>query len=296
MTQDDRADARRTEPLRPHLDRSACRAAARRAPTPTGRGLDGLPRHRRRARRAGARDLRPLAAGDVRRRGRATSATRLADLDMTPVVSAGIDMMGPMEAAFRSAAPARRHAPSASASARSSAATATPGGAKWDALDAPHPRGADGMGPARRRRRLPLRHREPPGLHQRRAGRPSARADPRRRHHLRHRQHLPGRRGAARLHPRASRRTSRHVHLKDYRVQFTDEGYRLVRCAIGDGAVPLRRDARRSSPRRQPDADRGARARRARGAPRPALHRRLVERLRAQDRARSLPPACARRA
>lgn len=31
----------------------------------------------------------------------------------------------------------------------------------------------------------------------------------------------------------------RHVHLKDYRVQFTDEGYRLVRCAIGDGAIPF---------------------------------------------------------
>ncbi|MCX5568055.1 sugar phosphate isomerase/epimerase family protein [Kaistia nematophila] len=31
----------------------------------------------------------------------------------------------------------------------------------------------------------------------------------------------------------------RHVHLKDYNVQFTDEGYRLVRCAIGDGAVPF---------------------------------------------------------
>jgi hypothetical protein len=31
----------------------------------------------------------------------------------------------------------------------------------------------------------------------------------------------------------------RHVHLKDYRVQPTDEGYRLVRCAIGDGAVPF---------------------------------------------------------
>ena len=31
----------------------------------------------------------------------------------------------------------------------------------------------------------------------------------------------------------------RHVHLKDYRVQFTDEGYRLLRCAIGDGAVPM---------------------------------------------------------
>jgi 3-oxoisoapionate decarboxylase len=32
----------------------------------------------------------------------------------------------------------------------------------------------------------------------------------------------------------------RHVHLKDYVAQFTPEGYRLVRCAIGDGAVPFR--------------------------------------------------------
>jgi 3-oxoisoapionate decarboxylase len=31
----------------------------------------------------------------------------------------------------------------------------------------------------------------------------------------------------------------RHVHLKGYRAQPTDEGFRLVRCAIGDGAVPL---------------------------------------------------------
>ena len=31
----------------------------------------------------------------------------------------------------------------------------------------------------------------------------------------------------------------RHVHLKDYRAQFTDEGYRLVRCAFGDGCVPF---------------------------------------------------------
>jgi sugar phosphate isomerase/epimerase len=30
-----------------------------------------------------------------------------------------------------------------------------------------------------------------------------------------------------------------HVHLKDYRAQFTDEGVRLVRCAIGDGCVPF---------------------------------------------------------
>ncbi|HEX4298867.1 MAG TPA: TIM barrel protein, partial [Devosia sp.] len=31
----------------------------------------------------------------------------------------------------------------------------------------------------------------------------------------------------------------RHLHLKDYRVQPTPEGFRLVRCAIGDGAVPF---------------------------------------------------------
>jgi sugar phosphate isomerase/epimerase len=30
----------------------------------------------------------------------------------------------------------------------------------------------------------------------------------------------------------------RYLHLKDYRVQWTDEGLRLVRCASGDGAVP----------------------------------------------------------
>ena len=45
---------------------------------------------------------------------------------------------------------------------------------------------------------------------------------------------------AARFHPRRSRPHVRYLHLKDYRVQFTDEGYRLVRCAIGDGAVPFR--------------------------------------------------------
>lgn len=31
----------------------------------------------------------------------------------------------------------------------------------------------------------------------------------------------------------------RHIHLKDYRVQPTAEGFRLVRCALGDGAVPF---------------------------------------------------------
>ena len=31
----------------------------------------------------------------------------------------------------------------------------------------------------------------------------------------------------------------RHVHLKDYRAQFTRQGFRLVRCAVGDGCVPF---------------------------------------------------------
>ena len=39
---------------------------------------------------------------------------------------------------------------------------------------------------------------------------------------------------AARVAPRV-----RHVHLKDYVSQFTSEGFRLVRCPIGDGCVPL---------------------------------------------------------
>ena len=30
-----------------------------------------------------------------------------------------------------------------------------------------------------------------------------------------------------------------HVHLKDYVSQFTPEGFRLIRCAIGNGCVPL---------------------------------------------------------
>ena len=32
----------------------------------------------------------------------------------------------------------------------------------------------------------------------------------------------------------------RYVHAKDYNVQFTDQGIRLVRCPSGDGAVPFK--------------------------------------------------------
>ena len=32
---------------------------------------------------------------------------------------------------------------------------------------------------------------------------------------------------------------AKHVHLKDYQVQWNCEGYRLIRCAIGDGVIPF---------------------------------------------------------
>jgi sugar phosphate isomerase/epimerase len=32
----------------------------------------------------------------------------------------------------------------------------------------------------------------------------------------------------------------RHVHFKDYRAHWSDDGYRLVRCPTGDGCIPIR--------------------------------------------------------
>lgn len=37
----------------------------------------------------------------------------------------------------------------------------------------------------------------------------------------------------------------RHLHLKDYVSQFTPDGYRLIRCATGDGCVPFQEIASR---------------------------------------------------
>ena len=92
----------------------------------------------------------------------------------------------------------------------------------------------------------------------------------------------------------------RHIHLKDYNVQFTDEGYRLVRCAIGDGAVPFREVIAILAEHHR-HADRHARARRARGAAHPPAHAGMVERLPAEQRRRprrvlrGCPPSAARR-
>ena len=35
-------------------------------------------------------------------------------------------------------------------------------------------------------------------------------------------------------------RRVKHIHLKDYRAHWSDEGYRLIRCAIGEGAVAFK--------------------------------------------------------
>jgi sugar phosphate isomerase/epimerase len=35
----------------------------------------------------------------------------------------------------------------------------------------------------------------------------------------------------------------RHVHFKDYRAHWSDEGYRLVRCPTGEGCIPIKQIA-----------------------------------------------------
>ena len=117
------------------------------------------------------------------------------------------------------------------------------------------------------------------------------RGRPRRRHHLRHRQHVPGRRGAARLHARdraACRGTSTS------RTTACSSPTRATAWSAAPSATAPCRSARWSAilAEHHDDADRRARAGRAGGAARAALHARLVERLRAEDRAESSPPAC----
>ena len=84
----------------------------------------------------------------------------------------------------------------------------------------------------------------------------------------------------------------RHLHLKDYRVQFTEDGFRLVRCAIGDGAVPFA-ELLAVLAEHQASLTAVLEPGRARGAARPALHAGVVERLRARRPPRSSRLACA---
>src|SRR5207248_1928637 len=38
---------------------------------------------------------------------------------------------------------------------------------------------------------------------------------------------------------RAMAQKIRHIHFKDYRAHWSDEGYRLIRCLTGDGCIPI---------------------------------------------------------
>ena len=155
---------------------------------------------------------------------------------MTPVVSSGL-MMGPFESALRSARALDAKI------IRYGLTTVLCGdrhalGDKWKELVADVRAALADRGPRALRRRPDAGDRKPSGFRQRGAGRTFARR----------RAASASASTPATPFPVAeapldfTRRVAphvRHVHLKDYRVQFTDEGYRLVRCAIGDGAVPF---------------------------------------------------------
>ena len=131
------------------------------------------------------------------------------------------------------------------------------------------------------------RHREPPGFHQPRAGRLLRRVRAERAASST----TPATRFPVAEAPLDFTRVIapyvRHVHLKDYRVQWTDEGFRLVRCAIGDGAVPFK-ELFAILAEHHDDAAGRARARRARGAACAAVHAGLVARLSAASDAEAL--------
>jgi 3-oxoisoapionate decarboxylase len=162
---------------------------------------------------------------------------RLAALGMTPVVSAGLNMMGPVESALRSAAALDAKVIRLGLSPVLEGSRVA-WGAKWFELDAAIREGLAKYAPMAhdQGRRLAIENHQDfgsdelvefcdnygPGLgicfdtgNTFPVG--EAPLD-----------------FARRIAPYVA-----HVHLKDYRVQFTDEGYKLVRCAIGDGAVPF---------------------------------------------------------
>lgn len=161
---------------------------------------------------------------------------RLSDLGMTPVISAGLNMMGPMDSAFRSARLLNAQVIRLGLSPILCGARAEQG-PKWAELNAMIRRELALWGPraADEGRWLAIENHQDFGSAELVA-------------------FCEGTRGVgitfdtgnafpvleapldftARAAPHV-----KHLHLKDYRVQFTTEGYRLVRCAIGDGAVPL---------------------------------------------------------
>ncbi len=192
---------------------------------------------------------------------------RLAARDMTPVVSAGLDMMGPLESAFRSARLL------GATTIRLGLSPVLCGdrnawGDKWPPLVATIATALAEWGPRAADEGYVLGIENHQDFTQPPSSSPSARptaasASP----------STP-----ATPSPSPRRRSTSpaivaphvvHLHLKDYRVQFSPEGYRLIRCAIGDGCVPhaemIAADPRRRR-RRPPPCSSPARSRPATSA------------------------------
>lgn len=167
----------------------------------------------------------------------AALSDRLRGLGMTPVISAGLNMMGPMDSAFRSARALGATVIRLGLSPILCGARAAEG-AKWGELNAMLRRELAELGPraADEGRWLAIENHQDFGSAElvafcEGAGRglgitfDTGNAFPVLESPLDF-----ARRAAPHV---------RHLHLKDYRVQPTAEGYRLVRCAIGAGAVPF---------------------------------------------------------
>lgn len=161
---------------------------------------------------------------------------RLDDLGMTPVVSAGLNMMGPMESAFRSARALGAEVIRLGLSPVLCGARAEQG-AKWGEMVAGIRAALAEWGPraADEGRWLAIENHQDFGSAELVAFCEGAGSGVGITFDMGNT--FPVLESpldfTARIAPHV-----RHLHLKDYRVQFTSEGYRLVRCAIGDGAVP----------------------------------------------------------
>ena len=284
----------RPQPLRTDLSPRPAGPRHAAGQSGTARGLEGFIALADGARRARTLEIFDPWLAELPDAALAALRERLAALGMAPVVSAGIDMMGPLES--RVPLGAARSAPrrSGSGSARCCAATATPGARSGtSSTPASARRSANGgRAPPTRAAMLAIENHQDftsPEL----VG--FCEAWPRRRHHLRHRQQLPGGRGAARLHrarvaPHVAARAPQGLPGAVHRRGLPPGALRHRRRR---GAVRARWCAMLArAPRR---ADRRARARRAGGAARAASSRPTGGTAIRRRPRRSSPPACSRR-
>ena len=203
---------------------------------PNARGLEGFIDI---ATELGARTLEIFEPWLAGMNDEALGALRghLAGLGVTPVVSSGLQM-GEIDSCIRSA-----NALGATI-VRLSLTPVLCGdrcawGERWPGLVANAREKLGAYAPKAAKHGLTLAIENHQDFTSRRARRVLRGGRPNRRDRVRYRQHLSSRRGAAHFAQVVAPHV-RLVHLKDYRVQFTDEGIRLVRCAIGGRRRPVR--------------------------------------------------------